>query len=282
MIFTKMHGLGNDFIVVDNLEAQHSPEEMAKKAPSLCHRHFGIGADGLVLLNTSREAPFAMQIFNPDGSEAEMCGNAIRCLGKYVWDRKMINGDRVSIQTGAGIMELALNIQGSEVKGIRVNMGQPILDSQQIPVAGPERKVIDEPITAGDKTFKCTAVSMGNPHCIIFVDSLEDIPWKTWGPLLENHSMFPRRTNVEFVEILGPGEVRVNVWERGAGPTLACGTGACATTVAGVITGRLEENVVVHLPGGTLTIQWKQGQPVYMEGPAEEVYRGEVSLERIQ
>ncbi len=278
MIFTKMHGLGNDFIVVNNLEGLYNPLEMAEKAPALCHRHFGIGADGLVFLSRSEEAPFRMQIYNPDGSEAEMCGNAIRCLGKYVWDQKMIIDNRVAFETGAGVKEVALEIEDGKVQSVRVNMGQPLLESDRIPVDGPSRKVMNEPITVDERDFEFTAVGMGNPHCVIFIDSLENVPWERWGAALENHPLFPKRTNVEFVEILGPGEIRVKVWERGAGPTLACGTGACASTVAGIITGHLDENVDVHLPGGTLHIQWTEGAPVYMEGPAEEVFNGEISL----
>ncbi len=276
--FTKMHGLGNDFIVVNNLEGLYNPSEMAEKAPALCHRNFGIGADGLVLLNRSEVAPFRMQIFNPDGSEAEMCGNAIRCLGKYVWEQKMIVDNRVTFETGAGIKEVTLQVEDGKVESVRVNMGQPILESDRVPVDGPSRHAVNEAITACERDFEFTAVGMGNPHCVIFLDSLENLPWEKWGAALENHPLFPKRTNVEFVEITGPGEIRVKVWERGAGPTLACGTGACASTVAGIITGRLKESVDVHLPGGTLHIQWKEGGPVYMEGPAEEVFNGEIFL----
>ena len=277
MKFTKMHGLGNDFIIVENLEGLIDPADMAEKAPGLCRRHFGIGGDGVVLINKSTEADFRMLIFNPDGSEAEMCGNAIRCLGKYVWDRKMIGDSRVAFETGAGIKEVRLHIEDGKVIAVRVNMGHPHLESEEVPVGGPPRKVINERITAGGRDFEFTAVGMGNPHCVIFLRSLDNEPWKAWGAELEKHPVFPRRTNVEFVEVLDPGEIRVKVWERGAGATLACGTGACACTVAGIITSRLKENVEVHLPGGALKIQWKQGQPVYMEGPAEEVYCGETA-----
>ncbi len=278
MDFTKMHGLGNDFIIVDNLEGLYSPEEMAGKAPRLCHRNFGIGGDGLVLLNRSEAAAFQMQIFNPDGSEAEMCGNAIRCLGKYVWERKLIQEEAVAFETGAGVIEVLLHIEEGSVQTVRVNMGPPVMESDRVPLEGPRRKAVNEPITVGDRKFEFTAVSMGNPHCVIFLDAVEAVPWKTWGAELENNSLFPRRTNVEFVEVLGPGEIRVKVWERGAGPTLACGTGACAATVAGVVTGRLREKVAVHLPGGTLQIHWEDGGSVFMDGPAEEVFHGEIKL----
>ncbi len=278
MDFTKMHGLGNDFIIVDNLEGLYSPEEMAGKAPRLCHRNFGIGGDGLVLLNRSEAAAFQMQIFKPDGSEAEMCGNAIRCLGKYVWERKLIQEEAVAFETGAGVKEVLLHIEEGSVQSVRVKMGQPVMESDRVPLEGPRRKAVNEPIKVGDRKFEFTAVSMGNPHCVIFLDAVEAFPWKTWGAELENHSLFPRRTNVEFVEVLGPGEIRVKVWERGAGPTLACGTGACAATVAGVVTGRLREKVAVHLPGGTLQIHWEDRGTVFMDGPAEEVFHGEIKL----
>ncbi len=256
MDFTKMHGLGNDFIIVDNLKGLYSPAEMAEKAPRLCHRNFGIGGDGLVLLNRSEAAAFQMQIFNSDGSEAEMCGNAIRCLGKYVWERKLIQEQAVAFETGAGVKEVLLHIEEGSVQSVQVKMGQPVMESDRIPLEGPRRQAVNETITVGERKFEFTAVSMGNPHCVIFLDAVEAVPWKTWGADLENHPLFPQRTNVEFVEVLGPDEIRVKVWERGAGPTLACGTGACAATVAGVVTGRLWEKVAVHLPGGTLQIHW--------------------------
>lgn len=280
MKFIKMHGLGNDFIVVNNLKGKLSSPFLAQVAPKLCHRHFGVGADGLVLLNPSSRAPFQMQIFNPDGSEAEMCGNAIRCLAKYVFERGLIREKSFAFETKAGNKEVVIKEVKGQVKAVRVNMGKPLLHSEEIPIGGlPRDRVVNEALEVeGEKLF-FTAVSMGNPHCVIFLDSLDSIPWKRWGSLLECHPLFPRRTNVEFVKKGSPREIEVKVWERGAGPTLACGTGACASVVAGVLTGRLREGeeITVYLPGGSLLVKWEQGGSVFMEGPAEEVFTGEIS-----
>lgn len=272
--FTKMHGLGNDFIIIDNREGKCSDAYLARLSPFLCRRHFGIGADGLVVLNASLQAPFRMQIFNPDGSEAEMCGNAIRCLAKYVWEKKLIDKEIFTFETGAGIKEVKLFISGGEVKKVRTDMGAPILDSEEIPLSGPPRRAIEEKIFVEDKELYFTAVSMGNPHCVIFLPALNNVPWQRWGELLERHPLFPKRTNVEFVELVDLKQIIVKVWERGAGATLACGTGACAAVVAGVLTGRLQRDVKVQLPGGTLQVSWGEEGKVYMEGPAEEVFHG--------
>lgn len=276
--FTKMHGLGNDFIIIDNRDGRLAATYLADLAPVFCRRNFGIGADGLAVLGSSSVAPYRMQIFNADGSEAEMCGNAIRCLGKFIWDRGLLKEKSFALETGAGIKEINLNIRGPKVVSVNVGMGFPILDSEKIPLSGPPRKVMEEAILVEGNKLCFTAVSMGNPHCVIFVPSLDEIPWKKWGPIIENNPLFPSRTNVEFVEQINSEAVNVKVWERGAGATLACGTGACATVVAGVLTGRLKNIVDVHLPGGTLKIDWqrKNGNEVFMEGPAEEVFSGRV------
>ena len=281
MEFTKMHGLGNDFIIVDNLNYRVPYEYFARIAPLLCRRHFGIGADGLVILDYhSKAALFTMRIFNPDGSEAEMCGNAIRCLARYVWEKGLNTNSTFSFLTRAGKKEISLTFSGNEVRGVKVDMGEPVLDSKEIPVTGSQRRVIEEKISAEGEELYFTAVSMGNPHCVIFVPGVEEIPWQRWGPVLEESPVFPRKTNVEFVQVLNPREVKVKVWERGAGPTLACGTGACAVLAAGVITGRLENKAKVKLPGGALQISWEEDNRIFMEGPAEEVfvgkYRGEL------
>ncbi len=273
--FTKMHGLGNDFILINNLEYGLDTSYYGDRAGQLCDRHFGIGADGLAVIERGEKYPFFMRIFNPDGSEAEMCGNAIRCLGRYLWQRKMVDAQTFSLETGAGVKEVSLLLQGKLVQSVEVNMGVPELKSTAIPVSGPPRCVSDEALTVEGNNLLFSAVSMGNPHCVIFVPSLDDIPWHCWGKLLENDSLFPQRTNVEFVQVLHEQEVKVKVWERGAGPTLACGTGACAVVVAGVLSGRLRSPVQVHLPGGTLKITWEEeGASVIMEGPAEEVFNG--------
>lgn len=280
MDFVKMHGLGNDFIVVNNMEEdlQLEKERISNLAEKLCRRGFGIGADGLVLINSSALAFFGMRIFNPDGSEAEMCGNAIRCVAKYIWDRGLIAAPSFVFETLAGLKEVEVLLTGASVRAVKVGMGEPILDSVEIPAKGTSRKVLDEEIIVDGQQLFFSAVSMGNPHCVIFVSSLENIPWEKWGAFLENSPNFPARTNVEFVEVLSPREIRVNVWERGAGATLACGTGACAAVVAGILTGRLGSPVDVRLPGGTLKIQWEEGSSVYMEGPAEEVFQGTINI----
>ncbi len=272
--FTKMHGLGNDFILINNLEYGLDTSYYADRAAQLCDRHFGIGADGLTVIERGEKAPFFMRILNPDGSEAEMCGNAIRCLARWLWERKMVGEQTFSLETGAGVKEVSLLLQGNLVQAVEVDMGAPELKSTDIPVSGPPRRVSDEALSVEGENILFSAVSMGNPHCVIFVPSLDNIPWQRWGKLLENDSLFPRRTNVEFVQILDQQEVKVKVWERGAGPTLACGTGACAVVVAGVLSGRLRSPVQVNLPGGTLKITWEEGTGAIMEGPAEEVFNG--------
>ncbi len=280
MDFVKMHGLGNDFIVVNNMEEnlQLQKERMSYLSKELCRRGFGIGADGLVLITSSSLAFLGMRIFNPDGSEAEMCGNAIRCIAKYLWDRGLVGAPNFVIETLAGLKEVEVLLAGTSVRAVRVGMSEPILDSVEIPVKGTARKVLDEEIVVDGEQLSFSAISMGNPHCVIFVSSLEHIPWQKWGAFLESSPTFPARTNVEFVEVLSPREIRVNVWERGAGATLACGTGACAAVVAGILTGRLGSPVEVHLPGGNLKIEWEEGSSVYMEGPAEEVFQGTVNI----
>jgi len=250
-------------------------------APRLCERCFGVGADGLVILFASRPASFGMQIFNADGSEAEMCGNAIRCLAKYVWERGLTREQDFTFETLGGIKQVSLQLRGESVEAVQVDMGKPMLESTAIPLAGPARRALNERIVVDDEELEFTAVNMGNPHCVIFVPSLAGIPWQSWGPKLENDPLFPRKTNVEFVEVIDAGEVRMKVWERGAGPTLACGTGACAVVVAGVMTGRLANAVRVNLPGGALEIVWEQGQSVSMQGPAEEVFTGRIALDNI-
>jgi len=274
--FTKMHGLGNDFIVIDNTNGRLDAAYLARLAPVLCRRHFGIGADGLAVLSASSRANFRMQIFNADGSEAEMCGNAIRCLARYVWDRALIQEQLFAFETAAGIKEIKLSIHDGEVAAVRVEMGSPILRSEQIPLSGPPRRAVEEKIQVEGKELLFTAVSMGNPHCVLFVPNLEEVPWQRWGAGLEHNPLFPNRTNVEFVELIDPRRIKVKVWERGAGATLACGTGACAAVVAGVLSGRLEKAADVHLPGGILQVSWERDGKVYMEGPAAEVFNGRI------
>ncbi len=268
--FTKMHAIGNDFIVIDarNLNLV----ELNKETIKLCDRRFGIGADQMLLLEKSSKADFMMRIFNADGTEVEMCGNGIRCLAKYIWDRELSDKSPLEIETLAGIIK-------PEKAGdmIIVDMGEPVLDGRKIPVSldGP---VKDYPLTVDDKTFNITCVSMGNPHAVIFVDGVEDFPVSRYGPLIENHPLFPKRTNVEFVRVVNRTETNMRVWERGAGETLACGTGASAVAVASALKGLTERKVTIHLKGGDLFIEWALNNRVYMTGPATEVFEGEIKV----
>lgn len=274
--FFKMHGLGNDYIYFDCLEEGLShPEEVSRR---LSDRHFGIGGDGIVLIEPSLEADFRMKMFNADGSEAEMCGNAIRCVGKYLFDRGITSQQELSIQTGAGILNLSLNLSGKGVESVRVDMGEPILEGAKIPVASAASRIVGEPLEIDGQLLRITCVSMGNPHAVVFVDEIHDgLVWGT-GPLLERHEFFPNRVNVEFAEALSRNEIRMRVWERGSGETMACGTGACAVGVAGALNGLTDRTVRVHLLGGDLEIEWNENNHVYMTGPATFVFEGEVDL----
>ena len=284
MRFAKLHGAGNDFIVLDgakdSIPAQDQLPNFARRA---CDRRFGIGADGLILVLPSRVASFRMRIFNSDGSEAEMCGNGIRCLAKYVFDRKMHTDVVLTVDTLAGIKTLKLDAAGGKVRTVRVDMGEPGLLRSEIPMKGSGgERVIAEPLKAAGKKFAVTCVSMGNPHCVTFVDKLEGYPVAAIGPKIESHPSFPRRTNVEFVELINSREIRMRVWERGAGETLACGTGACASVVASVLNDRTGRKVTVHLDGGELLIEWRGDNRVYMTGPAEEVFEGKINASMLK
>lgn len=274
MNFTKMHGLGNDFIVVAG--ERQLPDNASELALDLCNRFFGIGADGLVYILPSEKADFRMRIINSDGSEAEQCGNAIRCVAKYVFDNGLTNQEEITIETlGAGVQKVQLTIDGGKVATVRVDMGEPILNGLQVPTTVDAERVINHPIEVDGRTFAFTAVSMGNPHCVIYVDDAVNFELESWGPKLETHPMFPRKINVEFVTVNSRSQADMRVWERGAGPTLACGTGACATLVASVLTGATDREATVSLKGGDLLIEWnEQDNHVYMTGPAAEVFRG--------
>lgn len=276
--FFKVHGLGNDFILFDFLSQEWPSawQDLSSVARQLCHRQFGIGGDGLVLILPSSAADARMQIFNPDGSEAEMCGNAIRCVAKYLYERAGVKKEVLSIETKAGIMVPQLLVKGGRVEAVRVDMGPPRLERKEIPMSGPPGVVINEPLVLEGQTFYVTAVSMGNPHCVVFVPDVERVELAKWGPKLETHPLFPRKTNVEFVQVVNREAVRVRVWERGAGPTLACGTGACAVVVAGVLNNLTGHKVEVSLPGGVLLVEWAENNRVYMTGPAEEVFCGQI------
>ena len=278
--FTKMHGLGNDFILVDAINQRISDEEVDSLAKKLCNRNFGIGADGLVLVKSSDQTDLQMQIINADGSEPEMCGNGIRCFAKYVYDEKIIEKDIFSVETLAGIMVPGLILKEGNVVAAEVDMGEAILESSKIPVQGlnPE-KVINESINIDNTDYAVTCVSMGNPHAIVFVDNLEAIDIENLGPKFEGNSIFPERINTEFVQVVDKNKATVRVWERGVGETLACGTGACAVTVAGVLNEKLERKSIIHLPGGELKIEWQEtDNHVIMTGPASTVFKGEIFI----
>ena len=268
-----MHGCGNDYIYVNGFtEKVANPAELAVKTSD---RHFGVGSDGLILILPSQKADFRMRMFNADGSEAEMCGNGIRCLAKYVYDHKLTQKQRITVETLGGIKTLDLVVNDGLVTAATVDMGQPQLERGEIPMLGPAGRAIDEPLNVGDRTFRVTCVSMGNPHCITLVDDVASFPVQRYGPLIERHAAFPKRTNAEFVQIVDRGEVRLRVWERGSGETLACGTGASATAVACSLLGKTGREITAHLPGGDLHLRWADDDHVYMTGPAVEVFTGE-------
>lgn len=276
MKFTKMHGLGNDFIVV--ADYNNVPNEVNQLAVEICDRHFGVGADGLVFILPSNKADVRMRIFNADGSEAEQCGNAIRCVAKYVYDHDLIKKEGLSVETLAGIQHVKLQRKEDEdiVSKVEVDMGEPILKGELVPTAIHDEKVVNQSVEIDGVTFHFTAVSMGNPHAVIYVENAKDFDVEKWGPKIENHPLFPKKTNVEFVTVQSDKELEMRVWERGVGQTLACGTGACATGVASVITGQASREVTVHLKGGDLKVVWnEQDNKVYMTGEAKEVFTGE-------
>ncbi len=275
MKFTKMHGIGNDYVYV-NLFEEPMPADPAALAVAVSDRHKGIGSDGLILIGPSEEADAQMRMFNADGSESEMCGNGVRCVAKYIHDHGIARGKRVAIETGRGVLTLDLETQGGEVLRARVDMGPPILKAAEIPTTLAGDPPIDAPLSLEGYDLRLTAVSMGNPHVVLYVGDVETYPVARLGPRLERHPVFPRRVNVHFVEVLSAGEVRMRTWERGSGETLACGTGACAVCVAGVLAGRTGRKLLAHLPGGDLELEWPaDGAPVYMTGPATEVFTGE-------
>lgn len=281
MKFIKMHGAGNDYVFVDCF-AQPIPGNPSALARRISDRHFGVGSDGLILICPSKIADARMWMFNADGSEAEMCGNGIRCVAKYLYDYGICRKREMTIETGAGIKHLQLFVEGDRVRHVRVEMGVPRFRPEEIPTTlraasgNPEDPVVEVPYQVGGMEVKLTCVSMGNPHAVIFVEELLDDWVQGLGPAIERADVFPRRTNVEFVRVLSPQEVQMRVWERGSGETLACGTGAAAVCVAGVLTGRTQRQVKVHALGGVLELEWNAtDSQVYLTGPAEEVFRGE-------
>ena len=275
MRFTKMHGLGNDYVYVSGFD-QPSPSHPEQMAIAVSDRNYGVGGDGMILILPSDKADARMRMFNADGSEGEMCGNGVRCVAKYIHDHGIANKPRVTVETGRGVLTLEITRdQAGKAEWIRVDMGEPILAPTLIPTLLTGKPPEDQPIEALGRLFKGTAVSMGNPHFVIFVDDLKSLDLGKFGPALETHSAFPRRVNVHFVEVVDRKTVNMVTWERGSGATLACGTGACSVCVAGVLTGRTDRSITAHLPGGPLKLEWPADHgSVFMTGPATEVYSG--------
>lgn len=272
--FSKWNGLGNDFIIVNCLE--ETIENFSQLAVEICDRRFGVGADGLVLLLPSDKADYRMRIFNSDGSEPEMCGNATRCVAKYLYDNQLLSANLFTLETGAGIIRPEIILKDGQYDAVKVDMGEPIVAGDLIPVKGfGMEKVVAQPITVLRQSYEFTAISMGNPHCVIFVEDINKVELEKVGPVLETHALFPKKINVEFVEVKDRTHLRMRVWERGAGITMACGTGSCATLVAAVLNDRSERKAVIELDGGILVIEWAPDNHIYMSGPATEVFRGE-------
>lgn len=280
MRFTKMHGAGNDYVYI-NCFVQPMPTDPAALARRMADRHFGVGGDGIILICPSKVADARMRMFNADGSESEMCGNGIRCVAKYVFDHGLMRKPILRIETGAGVLSLDLEVANDLVQRVRVDMGEPILEPARIPTTLPGNPslpgcpVVQVPFEATGRQFAVTCVSMGNPHCITFVDRLDDSWVLGVGPQMEKDARFPRRVNAEFVEVLSRSEIRMRVWERGSGETLACGTGASAVCVAGALAGKTERTILAHLPGGDLELHWAENNHVFMTGPAVEVFSGQ-------
>ena len=277
MKFTKMHGIGNDYVYVNCLEETvENPSEVSKKVSD---RHFGIGSDGLILIKPSEKADFEMEMYNADGSQGAMCGNGIRCVAKYVYDYGLTDKTNISVDTKSGIKYLDLTVTNGKVALVKVNMGQPELNAEKIPMIYKKQQVIQQPLAVKDNIYEVTAVSMGNPHVIVYMDQIRDLAIEKIGPDFEKHPAFPEGVNTEFVHVIDRKTVEMRVWERGSGETLACGTGACAVAVACVLNGYTEEEVTVRLLGGELKIFWNRKENlVYMTGPAEVVFDGTINL----
>ena len=277
MKFTKMQGIGNDYVYVNCFQEQiENPSEVSRR---ISDRHFGIGSDGLILIKPSERADFEMEMYNADGSQGAMCGNGMRCVGKYVYDYGLTDKTQISVDTKSGIKYLDLTVENKKVKQVRVNMGEPVLETKAIPMIYDGEKVISQPFNVGQDIYEITAVSMGNPHAVVYVDNVKSLPLEEIGPKFEKHTAFPESVNTEFVRVIDRRTVEMRVWERGSGETLACGTGACAVAVASVLNGYTEDEVTVRLLGGDLKIFWDRAENfVYMTGPAEVVFEGEIEI----
>lgn len=276
--FTKMHGLGNDYVYIYCTKDTLKLKNITKFARFVSDRHFGIGSDGLILIYNSDIADFKMRMFNSDGTEAEMCGNGIRCVGKFVYDHSLTTKENITIETLAGIKKLQLHIKNNKVTEVTVDMGEPILEYEKIPVISNSKNI---EITVENRKFTLNCVSMGNPHAVTQVDNLENFDIQKYGAILENNEHFPQKANIEFIKVIDEGNIKVRVWERGAGETMACGTGACAVAVAAYLKGLTNEKVNVQLLGGTLQIEWnKENNHIYMTGPAETVFEGVIEYDK--
>jgi len=277
MKFTKMQGCGNDYIYVDC--TKDMIDNVRETAIRLSDRHFGIGSDGLILIRPSEKADFMMDMYNNDGSSGKMCGNGIRCVAKYVYDKGLTDKTRLKIETLSGIKDVELTVEDGRVKSVTVDMGEPVLKADLIPVISDKEQLINEPVEIGGQVFNITCISMGNPHAVVFVDDVDKLKLDTIGPCFETNPMFPERVNTEFVHVLDRKHIKMRVWERGSGETLACGTGACASVVACILNGLTENEVKVTLLGGELLIRYdKAGNRVFMTGPAVTVFEGEIDL----
>ena len=274
MRFTKMHGIGNDYIYINCFEER--VEDPGALSVRMSRPHFGVGSDGVILICPSDVADFAMRMYNSDGSESEMCGNGIRCLGRYVYERGLTKKTSFTVMTGGGLKQLELKVSGGKVQSVRVDMGSPVLTPELIPTTLTGEMVMGAALHVGGASYKVHCVSMGNPHCVVFVKDPDLVDLPELGPLFEHHEAFPRRTNTEFVQVISRNHLRMRVWERGAGETLACGTGACASLVAAVLTGQADRKVTMDLLGGSLELEWSpEDNHVYQEGPATFVFDGE-------
>ncbi len=279
LAFTKMEGCGNDYVYINGFTQSVPAEEKPALVRRLSDRHFGIGGDGVIFINPAKEADFEMEMWNADGTRSEMCGNGIRCVARYVYDFGLTDQKEFSIVSAGKVKYMTLYEQDGQISAVRVNMGQPILEADQIPVRADHSPVINVPIEVQGKEYRMTCVSMGNPHAVVFVDSTEDFPLEQVGPYFENHPCFPNRTNTEFVQVIDRSRVRMRVWERGTGETLACGTGCCATAVACVLNGLTDNAITVEVLGGALQIEWdRDNDLVWMTGPATVVFSGEIEI----
>ena len=277
--FTKMHGCGNDYVYIDGATQKIQQERKPDFVRKMSDRHFGIGGDGVIFINPSQEADFEMEIYNADGSRAQMCGNGIRCVAKFVYDKHLTDQTEITVVSAGSVKKLKLYVTDGRVERVRVNMGRPILKASEIPVLSDEEQVLNWPVFVADRQWKMSCVSMGNPHAVVLAEDVASLPLTEIGPKFENHSMFPERVNTEFIRILDRKTIELRVWERGSGETLACGTGCCAAVAACVLNGLTERSVVVRVLGGELQIEWDENTgEIFMTGPAETVFEGQVAF----